>query len=69
MARKVKVIQESESGRNTKFQDTKSRRIMSRVQFVKEIEKNNYDCYYVRNINGLKTPVSKPDGKKNNNLD
>lgn len=41
---------------------------MTRSQFVREINKGNYENYHVRNINGLPTPVSNPDSKRNNNL-
>ena len=64
----VKVIKESDSGRNTKFQDINTGETMTRAQFVKEIKQGNYDDYHVRNINGLNTPVSNPDGKAKNNL-
>jgi len=67
--KRVKVTQESDSGRNQKFQDNYTGANMTRPQFVKEIETGNYPKYYVRNINGVKTPVSNPDATKNNNLD
>lgn len=41
---------------------------MNRVQFVREIDKGNYSNYHIRNINGISTPVSNPDGSINNNL-
>ena len=41
---------------------------MTRAQFVNEIESGHYDDYYVRTINGLKTPCGKPDGNQLNNL-
>ena len=66
---KVKVIQENASGRNEKFKDKSNGKEMTRNQFVKEIKKGNYENYYVRKINGIETPVSKPDGNKNNNLE
>ena len=65
---RVKVIQENDSGRNERFKDCTNGNEMTRKQFVKEIKKGNYEKYYVRKINGLDTPVSKPDGKENNNL-
>ncbi|MDF2865754.1 MAG: hypothetical protein K0R72_570 [Clostridia bacterium] len=64
----VKVIEENDSGRNTRFLDTSTNYCMTRAKFVKEIKNGNYDGYYVREINGLKTPVSKPDKKVSNNL-
>ena len=41
---------------------------MTRSQFVKEIEKGNYENYHIRVINDIKTPVSNPDKSENNNL-
>lgn len=69
MAKSVKVTVEDDSGRNQKFHDDKSGKNMTRAEFVKEIEKGNFDDYHVRKINGLKTPVSNPDKKEGNNLD
>ncbi|HRB46808.1 MAG: hypothetical protein KBF68_11065 [Nitrosomonas sp.] len=70
MARKrVTVTKESNTGRNQKFHDNYTGADMSRPDFVKQIENGNYSNYHVRNINGVKTPVSNPDGKSNNNLD
>jgi hypothetical protein len=70
MARKkVSVISESETGRNKMFRDNYTRREMNRSEFVKEIERGNYDGYHIRKINGKKTPISNPDGSEHNNLD
>jgi len=70
MSRKrVTVTSESQSGRNLKFHDNYSGVDMTRTQFVNEIDAGNYSNYHVRNVNGLKTPVSNPDNTKNNNLD
>ena len=70
MSRKrVKVTSESGSGRNQKFHDNYNGADMTRPQFVRKIEGGDYENYHVRNINGIKTPVSNPDGTKNNNLD
>ena len=64
MARKrVTVTKESNTGRNQKFHDNYTGADMSRPDFVKQIENGNYSNYHVRNINGVKTPVSNPDGK------
>lgn len=65
---RVIVTSESSTGRNTNFQDTVTGKTMTRSQFVKQINSGNYKDYYVRNINGLATPVSKPDGNTSNNL-
>lgn len=69
MAKSVVVTNESDSGRNQNFHDNKSGKDMTRARFVKEIEQGNYDDYHVRVVNGIKTPVSNPDGKEGNNLD
>ena len=66
--KKVKVISESDSGRNLRFKDPSGRE-MTRAQFVSEIEHGNYPGYHVREVHGVKTPVSNPDGKPGNNLD
>lgn len=70
MARmRVTVTQENSSGRNQRFHDNYSGTNMNRPEFVREIETGNYPNYHVRNVNGVKTPVSNPDGSTNNNLD
>jgi len=69
MAKSVRVISESESGRNQKFHDDKSGKNMTRAEFVQEIKKGNFDDYHIRMVNGLATPVSNPDRKESNNLD
>jgi hypothetical protein len=66
MTKNIKVLKENKTGRNILFETDKGER--TRAQLVKEIEKGKHPDYDVRNINGMKTPVSKPDGNKNNNL-
>lgn len=66
--KRVTVTQESESGRNQQFRDNYNGNQMSRAQFVRQIESGNYQNYHVRDVNGVKTPVSNPDRTKNNNL-
>ncbi|NRT76310.1 DUF3892 domain-containing protein [Clostridium beijerinckii] len=69
MARKrITVTQETNTGRNTKFHDNYTGTNMTRPQFVNQIQSGNYNNYHVRKINGVKTPVSNPDGSTNNNL-
>lgn len=58
---KIKVTKETKKGRNQKFE-------ISRADLVKGIEQGIYPDYYIRVINGIKTPCSKPDKSKNNNL-
>lgn len=68
MAKNVKVIKENDNGRNIRFKDQKTKGEMSRSEFVSEIKRGKYDEYYTRKINGIETPVSKPDKSKKNNL-
>lgn len=69
MAKRVTVTDESESGRNLQFHDNATGRNMTRTQFVQKIESGEYDNYHVRVVNGVRTPVSNPDGREGNNLD
>ncbi len=66
---RITVTDESDSGRNLSFHDNRTGATMTRSQFVNEINRGNYNQYYVREINGIDTPVSKPDGIESNNLD
>lgn len=68
MGKRITVIRESESGRNERFRDNSTGTEMTRPQFVREIEKGKYDNYHIRDINGVKTPVSNPDKSDRNNL-
>ena len=66
--KRVRVTNESDSGRNQRFQDNYTGSNMTRSQFVKEINNGGYQNYHVRNVNGIPTPVSNPDSTRNNNL-
>lgn len=71
MARKTPkliVTQQSETGRNTRFKNTSTSEEKSRAQTVKDIEQGKLPGYHVRDINGVKTPVSNPDNSEKNNL-
>ena len=68
MPGRVRVTRESDSGRNQRFRDTRSGREMSRQELVRKIEAGEYPKYHTRVINGVRTPVSNPDGKEQNNL-
>lgn len=68
MPKRVKVTQEADTGRNERFHDNFTGNDMTRNQFVNEIKRGSYDNYHIRNINGVDTPVSNPDGSRNNNL-
>lgn len=67
--KRVITTNQSSTGRNLNFKDTKSSRYMTRQDFVRSIKAGNYENYHVRLINGIETPVSNPDKSKNNNLD
>ncbi len=69
MAKRVRVTQESTTGRNQLFHDPDARRHMSRSDFVRRIEQGEYPGYHVRKVSGVKTPVSNPDQREGNNLD
>ena len=55
MPKKVSVTQESNSGRNQRFRDNYTKTEMTRPEFVRQIEKGNYDNYHIREINGVKS--------------
>ncbi len=69
---KVKAIQQTNSGKNIKFQDSSNHRIMTLSEFINRIESGNSvysKDYYIKHDSSGKTPVSKPNGKKNDNLE
>lgn len=68
MAGRVKVIEESGTGRNEQFVDTRTGERMSRAEFVRRIDGGQYPNYHTRVIGGVKTPASNPDDSENNNL-
>lgn len=67
--KRIKVTGEQDTGRNEKFVDTRTGAGMTRAQFVRQIEQGTYPKYHVREVNGIKTPVSNPDKSERNNLD
>lgn len=69
MAKRISVTKESDSGRNLNFRDNHKGTDMTRAGFVRKIENGGYDSYHVREIHGIKTPVSNPDKTTKNNLD
>lgn len=68
MARRVRVTQETNSGRNQRFFDPDRCAYMSRADFVRAIEHGRYPDYHVRVLGGIKTPVSNPDKTESDNL-
>jgi len=70
MKKTVVVTNETKSGRNINFKDTKTSDNMTLKQFVNKIENGNYEgAYHLRVVNGKKTPCSNPDKSESNNLD
>lgn len=67
MAKRIRTTEETDSGRNVRF-NVPGQGEMSRRTLVRQIEAGLHPDYHVREINGLKTPVSNPDGSKGNNL-
>lgn len=68
MPKRIKVTQETDSGRNTNFHDNFTGKDMTRTELVNQIKQGNYKNYHIRIINDIETPVSNPDNKHNNNL-
>ncbi|HUG39534.1 MAG TPA: hypothetical protein VMM12_03560 [Longimicrobiales bacterium] len=66
--KRIKVVEESGSGRNERFQDTRTREVLTRPELVRRIASGDYPNYHVREVNGVKTPVSNPDQSEGNNL-
>jgi hypothetical protein len=67
--KRVRVTQETETGRNQRFHDPDKDKYMSRTEFVERIQGGQYPDYHVRKVHGLNTPVSNPDRSEGNNLD
>ena len=64
----VIVLEEKKTGRNEQFVDLISGDIFSRELFVEQIQFGNYPGYRLSSINGTLIPISKPDGRTDNNL-
>ena len=67
-SKRVTVTRESPTGRNQEFHDNGTGADMTRAQFVREIEAGKYPEYHVRRVHGVKTPISNPDDRDDNNL-
>lgn len=68
MTKRIQVTRESPTGRNLSFRDPVRHQSMTRAEFVRAIDNGKYPDYHTRNLNGVSTPASNPDGKKSNNL-
>ncbi|NDD67024.1 hypothetical protein EBZ35_05185 [bacterium] len=62
------VIHENETGRNELFCDLVTGNVFERETFVLAIESGEYSGYTIASIDGLDTPISKPDSVISNNL-
>jgi len=67
-SRPVIVLEEDENGRNLSFVDLINNKFLSREEFVLEIQSGSYPGYTVKDVKGVQTPVSNPDGRRTNNL-
>lgn len=63
------VLSENESGRNEIFFDSFKQITISREEFVTKIKSGEYPNYFIKVINGIETPFSKPDSHKINNIE
>lgn len=69
MARKqISVVEQTETGRNEQFRINGTGEVVSREELVGRIDNGEFPNYHTREIQGVKTPVSNPDGKEGNNL-
>ncbi|MFT6068084.1 MAG: hypothetical protein ACJAT2_002330 [Bacteriovoracaceae bacterium] len=62
------VLKEDENGRNEIFFDLIEGKVFQRSEFILKIKEGLYPNYFVKVINGIETPVSKPDSRETNNL-
>ena len=62
------VLKESETGRNELFCDLSNGTVFDRKSLASAIESGEYPGYLVASIDGLATPMTKPDGIASNNL-
>lgn len=72
MMPKVKVIKETNTGKNIVFQNTGNHEKLTLNQFINRIEsgKSVYsDRYYIKHDSSGKTPVSKPNRNKKDNIE
>lgn len=64
----VIVLAEDANGRNELFFDLIKKTILTREEFVAQIQSGNYHAYSVKVIAGISTPTSNPDRRQTNNL-
>lgn len=64
----VIVLKESKTGRNELFVDQLTGALMDRKGFAALIDSGQYEGYTLASIDGIATPMSKPDKVTSNNL-
>lgn len=64
----VIVLKENETGRNEFYYDFAKQKGLSREEFVALIHSGEYPGYSIRQVNGVATPVSKPNRSTADNL-
>tara|TARA_B100000497_G_scaffold126760_1_gene166509 strand:+ start:2012 stop:2956 length:945 start_codon:yes stop_codon:yes gene_type:complete len=64
----VIVLKESKTGRNELFVDQLTGALMDRKGFAALIDSGQYEGYTLASIDGIATPMSKPDTVTSNNL-
>jgi hypothetical protein len=67
-SKSVIVLTEDAAGRNEIFFDLVKKAMLTRADFVAQIQAGGYPSYSVKNINGILTPVSNADSRNTNNL-
>lgn len=68
----VKVTKETSTGKNIEFINTGNHQKMTLKQFVNKIESGNSvysKDYYIKKDSSGKTPVSKPNNSKKDNIE
>lgn len=68
MAGRLKVTREDENGRNTHFQDTRTKQEMTLAQAIKKVDSGAYPDYHTRGKGREKYIASNPNGKTKDNL-
>ncbi|MBU0996629.1 MAG: DUF3892 domain-containing protein [Firmicutes bacterium] len=70
MAKNVKAIQQTPSGKNTKFMNTTNGTVMNRTEFIRRIKSGPYENdYHIRNTKHGPVIASNPDKSKKDNLE
>lgn len=68
LSKPIVSLEKSKTGRNQKFYDIQKKVEFTREDLVSQINAGAYPGYTVKIIRGIKTPVSKRDGRITNNI-